>query len=130
MSINLKIRKVFQMISSHRRVTFMATCGALAIIAGCSVGPDYKRPAALKTEPVPDAYTAPATTNNLSDWKVAEPSAHLPRGAWWQIFDNSELNRLEMLAAAENQGLAAAVARLQESRADLGIARADFYPQI
>ena len=130
MRINLKIQKVSRVLRAHRGLVCTSASVALAVIAGCSVGPDYKRPAALKSEPVPNAYTVPAATNNLGDWKVAQPAAHLPRGAWWEIFDNSELNRLETLAAAENQGLAAAVARLQESRADLGIARADFYPQI
>ena len=104
-------------------------CATLVIIAGCSVGPNYHQPAALKSEPVPNAYTVPTTTNNVGEWKTAEPSADLPRGAWWEVFDDSSLNRLESLAATENQDLAAAAARLEESRADLGIARADFYPQ-
>jgi multidrug efflux system outer membrane protein len=113
-----------------RTAAGLAIGATLAIIAGCSVGPDYKRPAALKSEPIPAAFTTPASTNNSTEWKTAEPSAHLPRGAWWQIFDEAELNRLETLAATENQDLAAAVARLEESRANLGVAKADFYPQL
>ncbi|HEX4265153.1 MAG TPA: efflux transporter outer membrane subunit [Verrucomicrobiae bacterium] len=108
----------------------LTLCLALAVIAGCSVGPDYKRPAALKSEPVPAAFNTPVSTNNVAEWKTAEPSAYLPRGAWWQIFNELELDRLETLAATENQDLAAAVARLEESRANLGIAKADFYPQL
>jgi NodT family efflux transporter outer membrane factor (OMF) lipoprotein len=54
----------------------------------------------------------------------------LPRGEWWKIFNEPELDRLQMLAATENQSLIASVARLQEARADLGIARADYYPQV
>ena len=104
-------------------------CAVLAIIAGCSVGPDYRRPTALKSEPVSGAFTVPAGTNNFGEWKTAEPSAHLPRGAWWEIFGDTDLSRLETLAAKQNQNLAAAAARLEQSRADLGIARADFYPQ-
>jgi len=127
MRIDLEVEKLVRL---GRDAMVLVACVALAVIAGCSVGPDYKRPAALKAEPVPDAFSAPGSTNNLGEWKTAEPSAHLPRGAWWQIFDNAELNRLETLAAAGNQDLAAAAARLEQSRADLGIARADFYPQI
>jgi multidrug efflux system outer membrane protein len=104
-------------------------CAALAVIAGCSVGPDYHRPAALKSEPVPTAFTTTSTNTNFGEWKTAEPSAHLPRGAWWQVFDDTELNRLETLAENGNQNLAAAAARLEQSRADLGIAKSDFYPQ-
>jgi outer membrane protein, multidrug efflux system len=113
---------------AHFSITALA-CIALAIIAGCSVGPDYRRPAALKTEPVPEAFTVPTGTNNFGEWKTAEPSANLPRGAWWEIFGDTELSRLETLAASGNQSLAAAAARLEQSRADLGIAKSDFYPQ-
>lgn len=116
--------------SRMRTAAGLALGAALAAIAGCSVGPDYKRPAALKSEPMPAAFSTPASTNNTTEWKTAEPSAHLPRGAWWQIFDETELNRLETLAATENQDLAAAVARLEESRANLGVVKADFYPQL
>jgi len=104
-------------------------CGALSIIAGCSVGPDYRRPAALKSEPMPSAFTVPTDTNNVGEWKTAEPSANVPRGAWWEIFGDGELSRLETVAATGNQSLAAAAARLEQSRADLGVARSDYYPQ-
>jgi outer membrane protein, multidrug efflux system len=109
---------------------FAVVCTVLATIAGCSVGPDYHRPAALKSEPVPSAFTVSTSTNNFGEWKMAEPSAHLPRGAWWQVFGDTELERLESLAGTENQNLAAAAARLEQSRAELGISKADFYPQL
>ncbi len=112
-----------------QRAVLMAACATLAVIAGCSVGPDYHQPVALKSEPVPSTYTVPTSTNNVGEWKTAEPSADRPRGAWWEVFGDTELSRLETLAATENQDLAAAAARLEQSRADLGIARADYYPQ-
>ena len=78
------------------RFSIMAlACGALAIIAGCSVGPDYRRPAALKSEAVPEAYSVQTGTNNFGEWKTAEPAANLPRGAWWEIFDDTQLSKLE-----------------------------------
>jgi len=101
----------------------------VAVLAGCSVGPDYRGASALKSEGLPAAFTVPTDTNNLGEWKTAEPSANLPRGAWWEVFGDAELARLESTAAAENQNLAAAAARLEQSRADLGVARSDFYPQ-
>src|SRR6185437_4552839 len=108
----------------------LVAAGALAVIAGCSVGPNYQRPVALQSQPMPDAFTVSGSTNNVGDWKSARPSAALPRGAWWKIFGEPELNRLETAVGTQNQDLAAAAARLQESRAQLGIARADFYPQL
>src|SRR5689334_20294245 len=100
-------------------------CAALLIVAGCSVGPDYHRPASLKTEPVPSAFAGPAGADSCGEWKAAEPAAHLPGGAWWQVFGDTELGRLELLAVSGNQNLAAAAARLEQSRAELGIARSD-----
>ena len=86
------------------------------VLTGCSVGPDYRRPPAFAgTNAVPVAFSEAGT--NTAQWKTAEPSAHLPKGAWWQIFADEELNRLENLATAGNQELAAAVARFQQARA-------------
>ena len=51
----------------------------LMLLAGCAVGPDYHRPPAVAT--MPTAYAG--ATN---EWKTATPQAHLPKGAWWEIF--------------------------------------------
>ncbi len=99
------------------------------LLAGCAVGPNYHRPPALGTNAVPPAFSGPIPTN-AAIWKPAEPSAHLARGAWWDIFGDPELNRLETLANANNQQLAAAFANLQQARAMVGVARADFFPQL
>ena len=40
-----------------------------------------------------------AAVTNAVDWKTAAPGAHLPRGSWWELYDDAELNRLETLAA-------------------------------
>jgi NodT family efflux transporter outer membrane factor (OMF) lipoprotein len=116
--------------TGEQRSFKVAMSVGLIAIAGCSVGPDYRRPAALKTQPIPNAFSDVSSTNSPSQWKVAEPSAHLPHGEWWRIFDDAELNRLEAIAATENQDLVAATARLAEARAQLGVARSAFFPQI
>ena len=99
-------------------------------LAGCAVGPDYHRPAPLPGQSLPKEFSEqpPADTNQVV-WKIAQPSANLPRGEWWRAFDDSELNRLETLALTNNQNLAAAAARFEQARALLAGARADFYPQ-
>ena len=112
-----------------RASVFLIAAG-LTAVAGCSVGPDYHRPAALPSQPLPAAFNGVEPTTNLPAWKVTQPSAHLPRGAWWKIFDDAELNRLENLAATNNQDLAASEARFEQARALVGIARADFFPQL
>ena len=101
----------------------------LALLAGCAVGPDYHRPDALEPNTLPAAFGDAAITN-VGDWKTATPSAHLPRDAWWELFSDPELNRLETQATANNQQLAAALANFEQARAAVRVAGADFYPQI
>jgi len=96
---------------------------ATMVLGGCrGVGPDYKRPEAT---PIPAGYAGP--TNG---WKVAEPQAHLPKGNWWEIFGDPELNQLETEAASANQQLKAAFARLDQARAITDITRAGLFPNI
>jgi multidrug efflux system outer membrane protein len=101
----------------------------VAALAGCSVGPNYQRPAALGTNAMPPAF-AGVTTTNAGEWKPAQPSAHLPRGSWWELFGDPELNRLEGLATTNNQQLAAAYANFQQARATVNVARAGYFPQL
>jgi multidrug efflux system outer membrane protein len=81
--------------------------------AGCTLGPDYMRP------PVPDY---PAYRNQgPSGRSIADL-------AWWQIFNDPTLVGLIGTALANNLDLRVAMARIEEARAQLGIARADLYP--
>ncbi|MEY2428235.1 MAG: outer membrane protein multidrug efflux system [Verrucomicrobiota bacterium] len=104
----------------------------LALIVGCKVGPDYKRPEATT---VPAAYTG-ATNVVVTDadatngWKIAEPQAQISKGNWWEIFGDAELNGLEDQASAANQQLKVAVARLAEARAQMNVTRAGLFPNI
>jgi multidrug efflux system outer membrane protein len=94
----------------------------LALLAGCAVGPDYKRPEATT---IPAAYAG--ATNG---WKVAEPQGQLPKGNWWEIFGDAELNALEAQASAANQQLKVAVAQFAEARAAMDITRAGLFPSV
>jgi NodT family efflux transporter outer membrane factor (OMF) lipoprotein len=103
------------------RITLLA---ALAL-AGCTVGPEYHRPAAVKSQPVPAAFTI-----NGVVWKPADPGANRPRGSWWTAFGDPVLNRLEDLTATGNQTLAGSVAALAQARAMVTEARSQYFPQI
>jgi NodT family efflux transporter outer membrane factor (OMF) lipoprotein len=106
-----------------------AAMAALALAAGCAVGPDYHRPSALGTNALP-AQFGDISITNAGDWKTAEPAAQLPRGAWWKIYSDAELDRLETLAASNNQQIAVAVANFDQARAAVKVAQANFFPQI
>jgi multidrug efflux system outer membrane protein len=101
-------------------------CIAQAFVTGCAVGPDYKRPEATT---ISGAYTV-ATIDTNSGWKVAEPQGQLPKGNWWEMFGDPELNDLESQAANANQNLKAAVARFDEARAEMDITRAGLFPSV
>jgi multidrug efflux system outer membrane protein len=92
------------------------------VLGGCAVGPNYKRPEATR---IPAVYAG--ATNG---WKVAEPQAHLPKGNWWEIFGDRELNQMETEAASANQQLKAAFARLEQARAITDITRSGLFPNI
>jgi NodT family efflux transporter outer membrane factor (OMF) lipoprotein len=106
-----------------RRLPVALPASALgALLAACSFAPAYKAP--------PDTGTAPAVYKEIGDWKQAQPVDAQPRGAWWTQFNDAQLNALEDQVSSANQDLKAAVARLQEARAQAGIARADLFPTL
>jgi multidrug efflux system outer membrane protein len=96
----------------------LAFVSTAALLAGCTVGPDYKRPAPAAPLP-PDWH-----------WQAAQPRDDLPKGPWWKLFQDGELDQLEAAAAAQNQDLKAAVARVDESRARARLQGAAFFPDI
>jgi outer membrane protein, multidrug efflux system len=116
-------------ISSAAPGASLVLIAVVAALAGCAVGPNYQRPPALGTNAMPTAFTS-ASSTNAGEWKPAQPSAHLPRGSWWELFGDPELNRLETLAVTNNQQLAAAYANIQQARALVKVAGADFFPQL
>jgi outer membrane protein, multidrug efflux system len=98
-----------------------ALAAALVLLSGCSLAPDYRRP----------AVTPAATYKEVpSGWTLAAPAADAPPAAWWQAFNDPILNGLESRIEAGNPSLAAAVARYDQAVGALHEARADFFPQI
>lgn len=89
---------------------------ALAL-AGCAVGPDYKRPPVV-TPPDFRGQVGPAEATSLAD---------VP---WWEAFQDPVLQELVREALASNYNVRVAVARVQEARAQVGVARSRFFPQI
>jgi NodT family efflux transporter outer membrane factor (OMF) lipoprotein len=90
------------------------------LCAGCMVGPDYRKPSA----PMTPAYKEDA------GWKVAKPQDHLPRGKWWEIFADPQLNALEEQVSEANQNLKVAEARFRQARALTSFFRASLFPTV
>ena len=116
----------------RRRFAVALSLATLAVVAGCKVGPDYKRPEATT---IPAAYAGvtnagPTNVGATNGWKVAEPQAQLTKGNWWEIFADTELNEMEVQASTANQQLKVAVARFAEARAQMDVTRAGLFPNI
>src|ERR1700726_42138 len=96
----------------------LAVLGALS---GCSLSPHYQRPSMPAP---PDSY------KEAGEWKLAAPADSTPRGRWWTMFQDRELDDLEAQVSDANQSLRAALARLDQARAQTRIARSAWFPTL
>lgn len=93
------------------------------VIAGCiNLGPDYARPD-IEISPTYMSETSPVVGAEVR----AETIASL---RWWEVFNDVRLQDLIASALEENRDLRAAVARVNEARARLGITYADQFPTL
>lgn len=92
----------------------------LLLLAGCKVGPEYTRPSV----PVAPAW------KEQPPWRVASPQDSIPKGNWWTIFGDDELNRYEDQAIKANQTIEAARFQLEEARASARITQSGLFPQL
>ncbi|HEY7098617.1 MAG TPA: efflux transporter outer membrane subunit [Terriglobales bacterium] len=85
-------------------------------LSGCAVGPKYKRPVIT----APDKYYTEQTSdpNSIADL------------AWWEIFKDPVLQNLIQEALKNNYDVATAAARVEQARAQAGISKSFYYPQI
>jgi multidrug efflux system outer membrane protein len=100
------------------RTSLISVTAAAALLSGCAVGPDYKRPAL----PVPESFRAPQPL-------PVQQAASLADLKWFEVFKDEQLNALMLTALKQNYDLRDAVARIDQARANLGITRANQYPQ-
>jgi NodT family efflux transporter outer membrane factor (OMF) lipoprotein len=105
--MKIKIRNIFLPLS-------------ILALAGCAVGPDYRRP----------AVETPAAYKEAQGWKTAEPQDQAPRGRWWEIYGDAQLNALVQQVEVSNQNIRAAAAQYRQALALLGAARAGYFPTL
>src|SRR5580698_5363417 len=103
-----------------KRFALAVACGASFCLAGCAVGPKYQRAAV----PSPPAW------KTEGPWREAAPKDALPKGAWWEIFHDEQLNGYEQQLMTANQSLAAARDRLDQARSLARVASAGLLPTL
>src|SRR5262245_37953804 len=90
-------------------------CG-LGFFAGCAVGPNYKRP----------TIDSPPTFRGARELTQRSP-AEL---AWWQVYQDAQLEALIHEALTNNYDLLIAMARVEQARALAMQARSQFVPSV
>ncbi|MBR8115670.1 efflux transporter outer membrane subunit [Burkholderia cenocepacia] len=105
------------------RPVALAAIVAAAVAAGCTVGPDYRRPpvdtpAAWRLDPA-DQY-----------WQPAAPARAPLDPVWWTAFGDAQLDALEADALRNNQNLKAVAARYDQAKATLASVASAQYPAV
>ncbi|MGH7796971.1 MAG: efflux transporter outer membrane subunit [Candidatus Binatia bacterium] len=96
----------------------VVTASLILLVAGCSVGPDYKEP----------ALAVPAAWQEAQQTGVETRPADLAR--WWTAFEDPLLNSLIERAVKSNLDLRIAEARIREARASRAAVAAGAWPTI
>jgi multidrug efflux system outer membrane protein len=100
---------------------FMTALMASSFAAGCSVGPNYHRP----------AVQPPSTFRDLSENpQVQAQAASYADLPWWQVFQDSQLQELIRTALKQNYDLQLATERINAGRAQLAVTRSSQFPQV
>src|SRR2546426_3151039 len=89
---------------------------AAALLGGCAIGPNYKRPVVAEPQPFRGQATAEA--------------ASLADAPWWEVFHDPILKDLIQEAVRNNYDVRIAAARVQEARANFVVSRSDLYPSL
>src|SRR5580700_9023321 len=104
----------------------------LLLVAGCAVGPDFKRPAA----PEVSDYTAAAPSTTVTAANVSGGEAQrFARGSdlagdWWTLFHSRPLNDLIQQSLTNSPDLKAAQAALSVARENVLAQRGTYYPSV
>lgn len=93
---------------------------ALSVLAACSLAPTYETPAIA----VAAQYKEAADGN----WAPAAPADHLPRGSWWSLYGDADLDALVAALNRNSPDLAAALARYDQAKAYRDQSRAALFP--
>lgn len=92
----------------------------LVFPAGCTLGPDYKRP----------EVNTPGLYRSVSQQSPGQNLASLGDEKWWTVFQDQQLQHLIRTALEQNYNVRIAAARVLQAEASLGITRADQLPTI
>jgi NodT family efflux transporter outer membrane factor (OMF) lipoprotein len=112
--------------ASGRAARLLSVARAAPLLAsvacsGCApVGPNFERPAAIVSPEFKE----------IKGWKIATPRANEPKGEWWSVFHDPELDQLMRVVSVSNQTIKADEANFREALALINEARAGLFPTV
>ncbi len=114
---------------THRLATFstplwllrpLAAGLCVLLLGACTVGPDYQKP----------TFDTTAQFKAAPGWRQASPSDALARGAWWEIYQDAQLNQLVERLNGSNQTVAQYEAQYRQAQALVRSSRASLFPTL
>ena len=96
---------------------FVAILAGFALLAGCTVGPNYHRP----------DIDVPQSFRNADS---SATGASIGSEKWWTVFQDAELQKLIRSAIAQNYDARIAASRILQAQQQVTITRAQQFPQI
>lgn len=118
----------------------IAVLSLLPLLAGCSwlepklVMPEFIVPKEYTPLNVSDtlAFVSPSevVSGSAVTWKLAQNRVAEPRGNWWEMYNDAELNDLMVQAMQDNPSLQVMAARVKQARAAAGLANSQLFPLI
>lgn len=106
-----------------------ATAGLAALLAGCTVGPDFKHPEVAPS----NGYTSEKLDLQAAAGKEAKQGLAIGSkisGQWWELFHSDRLNAVLADALVANQTLLAARASLEQAQSAINAAAGAFWPHV
>lgn len=113
-----------------RRTRLLPTSALALLAAGCTVGPDYKRPPPADPPPLAFKETTGPITGAAAAFQPARPRDDIDRGPWWTMYDDPGLDRLAAQIDISNQTLIQAEAAYRQARALVRQDASGLYPTI
>ena len=110
-------------------VAVAAALTSAALIAGC-VEPPYVKPKVDTPTEFKESASAAYVGADTGAWQPAQPQDAALKGKWWEVFGEPELNTLEDQLNIDNQNIAQFFQNFMAARAQVGIARANYFPTL
>ena len=92
----------------------------MLLLGGCSVGPDYQRP----------AMAMPVHYKEARGWQQATPLDAQSKGEWWAVYHDATLSGLLNQVSISNQNVANYAAQYRQAQALASESRAALFPSL